>query len=67
METKLAQVGERSLSYTVGDGRVDGVGERAHERVSGRNPSAQPRPHDTTPARYVMPPDAQATESPLSP
>ena len=30
-------------------------------------PCAQPMPHDTTPARYVVPPDAQATGPPLSP
>ena len=30
-------------------------------------PPAQPMPHDTTPARYVVPPDAQATGPPLSP
>ena len=37
IETKLAQVGERSLSYTVGNSRVGGVGEGAQVRVSGRD------------------------------
>ena len=30
-------------------------------------PVAHPIPHDTTPARYVAPPDTQATGPPLSP